>query len=815
MATDLRMRLVLDLAGKAVAPLKRIGASSESLATKLRTARGELRQLQQQQAAISSFRALSNEFRASAGTAQALRTRLAELRAITPANAAEAKKLASEIAGTERQLKRASVAVDEKQRKLTGLRERLRTVGVKNLAQDEATLAGRMAQANRQIAEQQSRLAKLSKVREQHGRQMMHVGMAAGAGMAMQAVGRRGMDASLVPVRSFMEHEDAMLGIARQVPGARNEMGQLTAVYSKAQEEVRSLSGEIPLATTAIADMMTAAARMEVPTEHLKDQVKLAAEMAIAFDAVPDEIAESMGKVAKNYKMPVTAIRGLADSINYLDDNAISKGADIIDFLNRTSGVVSTVAMSAAQAAALGSTLLTLGERTETASTAANAIVQKFAAATKGTKKFQSAMRELGLRSEDVQKGMSSDAVGTLFKVVEAIQKLPQNQRVGVMVELVGMEHSDTLAKLVDKPEELKRQLQLSQGTEASGSMTREAAARYATLSAQWQIAKNHAFNLSSTIGGALAPALIDAMKWAGNIVERMRVWAQENPAMAAGLMKAALAVSALTLGAGMLLAPLALIAGKLLLMRFAWSTMMTAGTGLARLMPIVRLLGSGIMWLGRIALAALATPLGAALALLAGAAYMVWRNWDGIKGGLSIIWQQITEGLSSVWAKIKEFGSKMWTAGADMMSGLANGILSRITAVRDAISMAAGDAVDWFKQKLSIHSPSRVFMALGQHIPEGAALGIQRGSNLLRGAALAMATVPLTAAAGMGGGPLMAAGAGAGGGASVGGGQYHITINGAGMDAQAIARAVSAELDRRESGKRRAVLSQLADIDG
>ena len=50
----------------------------------------------------------------------------------------------------------------------------------------------------------------------------------------------------------------------------------------------------------------------------------------------------------------------------------------------------------------------------------------------------------------------------------------------------------------------------------------------------------------------------------------------------------------------------------------------------------------------------------------------------------------------------------------------------------------------------------------------------------------------------------------------SVGGSSYQITINApAGADPQAIARAVSAELDRREGRQRRAVLSQMADIDG
>ena len=324
----------------------------------------------------------------------------------------------------------------------------------------------------------------------------------------MQAAGRKGVDIGMGPVKDYAKHEDAMLGIARQVPGARDEMGQLTDVYRQAEADVRELSGQIPIATTEIAKMMTAAARMEVPTGQLKEFTLLASEMATAFDAVPDELTESMGKVAKNFKIPLTDIRGLADSINYLDDNAISKGADIIDFLNRTSGVVSTVAMSAKDAAALGSTLLTLGERPETASTAANAIVQKFAAATKGTKKFQEAMAEIGLSSQDVQMGMSKDATATLDKVVAAIGQLPEDKRIGVMVELVGMEHSDTLAKLVDKPEELARQRQLANSKGADGSMAREAAARNAALSAQYVMLQNRVFNLKSAMGEQLASLL-------------------------------------------------------------------------------------------------------------------------------------------------------------------------------------------------------------------------------------------------------------------------------------------------------------------
>lgn len=121
---------------------------------------------------------------------------------------------------------------------------------------------------------------------------------------------------------------------------------------------------------------------------------------------------------------------------------------------------------------------------------------------------------------------------------------------------------------------------------------------------------------------------------------------------------------------------------------------------------------------------------------------------------------------------------------------------------------MAAGDAIDWFKNKLGIRSPSRVFMQLGSYVGEGAALGIQNGAGMVRTAALGMATATMV--------PMAAMGAPAAAGpAPAAGSTYTITINAApGMDAQAIASAVAAELDRRERAADSRRYSRLADID-
>ncbi|OWC77072.1 phage tail tape measure protein, partial [Escherichia coli] len=72
---------------------------------------------------------------------------------------------------------------------------------------------------------------------------------------------------------------------------------------------------------------------------------------------------------AQLYKIPTRNIEQLGDALNYLDDNAMSKGADIIGVMQRLGGVADR--LDYRKAAALGSTFLTLGAAPEVAASAA------------------------------------------------------------------------------------------------------------------------------------------------------------------------------------------------------------------------------------------------------------------------------------------------------------------------------------------------------------------------------------------------------------------------------------------------------------
>ncbi len=488
------------------------------------------------------------------------------------------------------------------------------------------------------------------------------------------------------PVVMAARFETAMLGVAKQVDGARDSSGKLTRVYYEMGQQIQQLGREIPIATNEIADMVTAGARMGVAKDELIGFTRTTAMMATAFELPAGELADSMGKIAGLFKIPIPAIGELADAINYLDDNAISKGGDIIDFMTRTGGVAGSIKIAAKDMAALGSTLLTLGDRSETASTATNAMFQKFAAASKGSKKFKAALKEVGLSAKEVQKGMQVDATGTMLKILEAIRKLPSDARSGVMTELVGLEHSDTLAKLVGGIEEYKKQLALANGEAAKGSMSREYHAMLETTNAQWQLMKNRTSEVAVNLGSVLLPAINDTFKAISPLVNMVADFARENPKVTKAIVGTAVALTSLKVGGLALGYAFTFVKGAALSTvglfyrvsagaAVAGASTASAAAGPTLLGKAFMFAGKGIIWMGR---ALLMNPIGLAITAIAGAAYLIYENWDKLKPWFTALWDDIIAKFETAVVKI---------------GGMIDSVKQKWNDTKDAVTGGVGSA--------------------------------------------------------------------------------------------------------------------------
>lgn len=545
------------------------------------------------------------------------------------------------------------------------------------------------------------------------------------------------------PIRAAASFETAMLGVAKQVQGARDEGGKLTPVYFEMAEQIQAMARNIPLATNDIAEMVAAGARMGVARTELIKFTETSAMMASAFELPAGELAEKMGKIAGLYKIPIPAIAELGDTINWLDDNAIAKGGDIIDFLTRTGGVAGAVKITGQQVAALGSTLLTLGERTETAGTATNAMLQKFAAADKGTAKFKEAMSELGLSTAEIQKNMQVDATGTILQVLDKIAKMPKDQQLGIMVDLIGLEHSDTIAKLANNTAEFRKQLEMASSAEAKGSMSREFQAQRATTNAQLQIMKNNATELAVSLGTVLLPSVNAVFAGMAKITQPMAEFARQNPVLTKTVVGMAVGLGALkvvTLAVGY--ASTFVIGGflqlkkALIMVRTAYA-LVTSSAVIGRVAMMAAAIGTkvvtGAMWLFNAALTA--NPIGLLIVAIAGliaAGVLLYKNWDLVKAKAMEVWNAMPQGVRDAITSIKDFLTSidLSAMGAAIMETLVTGIKAKAQAVVDSVKETFAKVREYMPFSDAKRGPLSQLTASGRAIVSTLAAGVSAAPN-------------------------------------------------------------------------------------
>ena len=669
---NLQLTVLLNAIDKISAPLRNASKQVSALSQKLKENKAIRAQLTKQdketEAAIKKYAATLNPLKNKLG---AVNQELAQAQqkakhyaqqlatAKNPTNEFRDKVLRAQQAVEKLKTEQTQAAL-----KLRQARQELNASGLsaKTLAQRQDELKSKLKGANQQIKQQETALAKLNAKQAAYNRYRGQVetlkevsGKAQMVGAQASAAGSTITAPIAKSVNDFMQFEDAMVGVARQVQGLKDDSGNFTAEFDEWKKKIQALSTELPLTTVEIANMIESAARMDVPKEQLEDFVRLNTQMATAFDAAnPDELVEQFGKVTKNFKLSSAASRELADAINYLDDNAISKGTEISGFMNRVSGISGIAKITEKNMAALGSTLQTAGAAEEQSATAVNAIFTRLSSASK-KKPVRNALAAMGLSASKVELGMAKDAQGTLMQIVETVKKMPEHKRLGFIADLVGTEHTKTLALLVSNTEEWRRQIELANSETAKGSMGREFDTRMKALSLTWGVFKNQLFNLNSTIGGTLAPTLDNLLKKIGGLIDKGNKWIQDHPKLAKNIL----------LVAGAIGGSLTVFGALAFMLSFVLYPVARLILGLSKLNILLPKFGGQIKNVGGAVARWLLSPLKLLPYILSlggaafiGAALLIYKFWEPIKAFFDGFLQGLKEGLAPVLEKFKPLGT-------------------------------------------------------------------------------------------------------------------------------------------------------------
>ena len=591
------------------------------------------------------------------------------------------------------------------------------------------------------------------------------------------------------PVKLAVKFESAMADVKKVVDFDTPKQ------FKEMEQDILRLTRTIPMAGTELAKITASGGQLGVARKDLPKFTETIAKMSVAFDMAADQAGDSMAKLANVYQIPIDQIGKLGDAVNHLSNSSPAKAGDIINTLGRVGGVAKQFGLTEIQTTSLSNAFISLGKTPEIAGTAINGMLTKLMTADKQGAKFQKALKNMGMESKDLKKAIKENGEQALMDFLKQVGKLPKENQMGALVDLFGLEYADDVAVLVSGLETYKKSINELKKTSKDGkpafigSMDKEFAARSATTANNWQIFKNSLTEIGITAGSVLLPALNQLMTTIRPIINSFADWASKNPEVVSALVHLAAGFAALKVGGLMFRFVGNELSGLMVSFRLAKALLgvdwlatvirFKSGIGaLARIFGVVKtaatLLGSGLMSLGRFLLM---SPIGIALALLGVAAYLLYKNWDGVVGGAKALWQDLSNFISGVvnsiasffgtcWERIKAFfnsgignisaqiinwsplglfyqsfasvmswfgvqlPSSFTQFGANIIQGLWNGLKSKIESVKTWFAQQAASLKQTFAGVMGIHSPSRVFRRFGGWMMEGLQIGLDKGAS-------------------------------------------------------------------------------------
>lgn len=835
MAQTLKLEVVLQALDRATKPIRSITQGSVGLGRELKTTRDQLKQLQRQQGDISSWRTLNNATKQTTQAISANRDRVRELSRQMAQTSTPTRGLSNDFRRAVREAHALKQKHQEQQRQLQGLRGRLNEAGIstRNLGEHERTLRQRIDSTNNQLQEQERRLKavtaqqqRLARAKQQYQRTQAMTGAMAGTGAAGLATGSAMLysgarllapgiefdsDVSRVQALARLERDSAELAALRAQARALGAATQFSANEAAQGQGFLAMAGFSPQAIMdAMPAMLDAAKAGNV---ELATTADIASNILTGFNLQARDMTRVSDVLTAAFTRSNTSLEMLGETMKYAAPNAAAYGQDI--------------EIMAAAAGKLGDA----GIQGGMAGTALRAILSRLAAP---PKMAADAIAELGLQVADAE-GNMRPLPDLLKEIHDRTAALGSTERGAILKAIAGEEAGSALTVLTQQAGNGGLQTLIGQLRTAQGEAARTAQVMGDNLGGDIAALKSVWADLGIQMQDTANSDLRGMIQALAEMVRGIRQWMVENPLLARALIKIAIGLAALITLFGALTIALASILGPFAMIRLGLSLFGVKAMGL---LPILKAVGTAFMWLGR---ALLLNPIGLAITLLVTAGWLLYKNWDGVIGGLKALWADLGRGAKAIWAEIttafdggilgvgqlianwsplglfyKAFAAVMSWFGVELPGNLIDGLVAGLKRLApglvSALSKIASMLPDSVKRVLGIHSPSRVFAELGGFTMQGLAQGIQRQQGEPLAAVAGVSQRMASAADGIrfdGRRPLSARPAYAGSTGS----RYEIHIHAAaGMSPQAIAHAVAAELDRRERAAGARARSSLYD---
>lgn len=304
---------------------------------------------------------------------------------------------------------------------------------------------------------------------------------------------------------------DGMADATGKVSNKMAENGRTYAEnYAILEERLKDLSTQIPYTFEDLTRLAAAAGQSGKTFEDLTqtDFLKDIAMWGTAMDISADQAGDWGAKWEQAFNMNHEQVMEVADVINYLGNNYATTAAEIAQSVNDAASMGQLAGVDVKATAAIAASMQAMGVSTDRVGTSIKRIYTNITKGSTATAAQEAAFERLGFSATQIAKSMQTDGTGTLLKVFEAVNNLPDAEKLSTLNTLFGQWAIEGGAKLTQNLGLLTGMLkEVSNASVWSGSMEKEFIIKATTPEAIETMLGSAKSALMDDIGTAFLPA--------------------------------------------------------------------------------------------------------------------------------------------------------------------------------------------------------------------------------------------------------------------------------------------------------------------
>lgn len=684
MSRNLRLQVVLNAVDKLTRPFRSAQESNKRLAGAVRQSRDALKELNKQAGQIDGFRKTKQQLTETNQSYQAATQRVAALAREMSASGNPTRQQSDALKRAQREAAQLKNKFGELQQSVQRQRTELQQSGIStnNLGQAQRRLNGDIARTTQQLQRQEQQLRRsaeqekrMAAAKGSYQKTMDVRNKMAGTGAAAMATGGASLYASKKFLAPGYEFETGMSKVQ-----ALTRLDKNSDEYKALRGQARELGATTAFTANEVAQGQAFYAMAGFKPEQIQNAMKGTLSMSLAGDIDLATTADIGSNILTGFKLNSDEMNRVSDTLVATFTRSNTNLNMLGDTMKYVAPVASGLGVDLETAAVAAGKLGDAGIQGSMAGTSLRSILGRLA---EPPKQAADALEELGIKTRDA-KGNLRELPEILTELDKKTKKMGTAQRAGYFKHIAGEEAFSALSVLTEQAGKGELQKMIAEVKAAKGEAQKVADTMTDNLDGDIKNLVSAWEDVGIQIFGGVDSPLRSISKSVTEIIGKVGEWTKRNPELTNTLTKIALALGVVLAVGGAIVLMLAAMLGPMAMLKLSMSVLGIKGAGAFGLLAKgIKFVGVALFGMGK---ALLTNPIFLIGAVIAGVAYLIYKNWDSIAAFFKNLWADVVRIFSSAWDSISAYFSSMWTSISNACSAAWSWITRIVTGAWDAI---------------------------------------------------------------------------------------------------------------------------------